>query len=102
MAAGALTLLVVIGGLIATIVIRSSPTPPTAMPPNHFNIAVADLPKATAFYQALGYSLHPEFTGDGAACRHQRDDLRHARHACQVPRVHFLKAPYSMINISLL
>ena len=42
MAAGALTLLVVIGGLIATIVIRSSPTPPTAMPPNHFNIAVAD------------------------------------------------------------
>ena len=52
------------------------------------NIAVADLPKATAFYQALGYSLHPEFTGDGAACRHQRDDLRHARHACQVPRIH--------------
>lgn len=42
MAAGALTLLVVIGGLIATIVIRSLPTPPTAMPPNHFNIAVAD------------------------------------------------------------
>ncbi len=32
------------------------------------NIPVADLPKATAFYQALGYSLHPQFSGDGAAC----------------------------------
>lgn len=42
MAAGALALLVVVGGLIAALVIRSSPDQPTSMPPNHFNIAVAD------------------------------------------------------------
>ena len=32
------------------------------------NLPVADLPKSTAFFQALGYSLHPQFTGDGVAC----------------------------------
>ena len=32
------------------------------------NIPVADLPKSTSFYQALGYSLNPQFTGDSAAC----------------------------------
>lgn len=32
------------------------------------NLPVADLPKSMAFYQALGYSLNPQFTGDGAAC----------------------------------
>lgn len=32
------------------------------------NLPVADLPKAMAFYQALGYSLNPQFTGDEAAC----------------------------------
>ena len=32
------------------------------------NLPVADLPKSTAFYQALGYSLNPEFAGDTAAC----------------------------------
>jgi predicted lactoylglutathione lyase len=32
------------------------------------NLPVADLPKAMAFYQALGYSLNPQFSGDGAAC----------------------------------
>ena len=32
------------------------------------NLPVADLPKATAFYQALGFSLHPQFTGESAAC----------------------------------
>jgi uncharacterized protein len=32
------------------------------------NIPVADLPKSRAFYQALGYSLNPQFTGDSAAC----------------------------------
>ena len=32
------------------------------------NIPVADLPKSMSFYQALGYALNPQFTGDGAAC----------------------------------
>lgn len=32
------------------------------------NIPVADLPKSMAFYQALGYSLNPQFTDDTAAC----------------------------------
>ena len=32
------------------------------------NLPVADLPKATSFYQALGFSLNPQFTGDSAAC----------------------------------
>ena len=32
------------------------------------NVPVADLPKSKAFFQALGYSLNPQFTGDTAAC----------------------------------
>ena len=32
------------------------------------NVPVADLPKSMAFFQALGYSLHPQFTGDAGAC----------------------------------
>ena len=32
------------------------------------NLPVADLPKSTAFFKALGYSLNPQFSGDGAAC----------------------------------
>ena len=32
------------------------------------NMPVADLPKSIAFFQALGYSLNPQFTGDDAAC----------------------------------
>ena len=32
------------------------------------NLPVADLPKSMSFYQALGYSLNPPFTGDSAAC----------------------------------
>lgn len=32
------------------------------------NMPVADLPRAKAFWQALGYSLNPQFTGDEAAC----------------------------------
>ena len=32
------------------------------------NLPVADLAKSTAFFQALGYALHPQFTGDSAAC----------------------------------
>lgn len=32
------------------------------------NLPVADLPKSMGFYQALGYSLNPQFTGDTAAC----------------------------------
>jgi uncharacterized protein len=32
------------------------------------NFPVADLPKSMAFFQALGYSLNPQFTGDTAAC----------------------------------
>jgi len=32
------------------------------------NLPVADLPKASAFYQALGYSLQPQFSGESAAC----------------------------------
>jgi len=32
------------------------------------NLPVADLPKSKAFFQALGYSLNPQFTGDATAC----------------------------------
>lgn len=32
------------------------------------NLPVADLTKSKAFFQALGYSFNPEFTGDNAAC----------------------------------
>jgi predicted lactoylglutathione lyase len=32
------------------------------------NVPVADLPKSVAFFQALGYSLNPQFSGDTAAC----------------------------------
>lgn len=32
------------------------------------NMPVADLSKSKAFYQALGYSLNPQFTGEGVAC----------------------------------
>ena len=32
------------------------------------NLPVADLPRAMAFYKALGYSHKPEFTDDTAAC----------------------------------
>lgn len=34
----------------------------------YLNLPVADLPKSIAFFQALGYSLNPRFTGDTAAC----------------------------------
>lgn len=32
------------------------------------NVPVADLPKSKTFYQALGYSLNPQFSGDTGAC----------------------------------
>lgn len=32
------------------------------------NLPVADLPKAMAFYKALGFSHNPQFTDDTAAC----------------------------------
>lgn len=32
------------------------------------NLPVADVDKSLAFYQALGYSPNPQFTGDGASC----------------------------------
>ncbi|QOV88325.1 VOC family protein [Humisphaera borealis] len=32
------------------------------------NLPVADLSKSIAFYQALGYALNPQFTGDATAC----------------------------------
>lgn len=32
------------------------------------NLPVADLPRAVAFYSALGFTVNPQFTGDGAAC----------------------------------
>lgn len=32
------------------------------------NLAVKDLPKAKAFFSALGYSFNPQFTNDDAAC----------------------------------
>lgn len=32
------------------------------------NLPVANLPKSVAFFQALGYSLNPNFSGDDAAC----------------------------------
>ncbi len=31
-------------------------------------LPVADLPRALAFYKALGYSQNPQFTGDDSAC----------------------------------
>lgn len=33
-----------------------------------FNLPVADLPRSTAFFQALGFFLNPQFCGDGASC----------------------------------
>lgn len=32
------------------------------------NLPVADLPRATAFYQALGFSLNPQFSNAEGAC----------------------------------
>lgn len=32
------------------------------------NLPVADLPKAKDFYQALGFPLNPQFTGETGAC----------------------------------
>lgn len=32
------------------------------------SLPVADLPKSMAFFQALGYSLDPQFSGDTTAC----------------------------------
>lgn len=32
------------------------------------NLPVADLPKAVAFYEALGYTRNPQFCDDTAAC----------------------------------
>ena len=32
------------------------------------NLPVADVPKSKAFFQALGYSFDPQFSGDTAAC----------------------------------
>jgi predicted lactoylglutathione lyase len=32
------------------------------------NLPVADVAKSMAFFQALGYSLNPQFTGDTGAC----------------------------------
>ena len=34
----------------------------------YLNLAVADVAKSMAFFQALGYSLNPQFTGDACAC----------------------------------
>jgi len=33
-----------------------------------FNLPAADLQRSTAFYEALGFSRDPQFTGDSAAC----------------------------------
>ena len=33
----------------------------------YLNLPVADLEKSKAFYQALGYALNPQMSGDGAA-----------------------------------
>ncbi|MGC3971418.1 MAG: glyoxalase/bleomycin resistance/extradiol dioxygenase family protein [Pirellulales bacterium] len=32
------------------------------------NVPVADVPRSTAFFEALGYALNPQFTGDDTAC----------------------------------
>ena len=32
------------------------------------NLPVADVAKSKAFFQALGYSINPQFSGDTAAC----------------------------------
>ena len=42
---------------------------PTAAPKMIFvNLPVADLPKAKAFYEAVGFTNNPAFTDDTAAC----------------------------------
>ena len=32
------------------------------------NLPVADLPRSLAFFKSLGFSHHPQFTDDTAAC----------------------------------
>lgn len=34
----------------------------------YVNLAVADLPRSTAFFAALGFEFHPRFTNESAAC----------------------------------
>ncbi|HTI68944.1 MAG TPA: VOC family protein [Candidatus Limnocylindria bacterium] len=34
----------------------------------YITLAVADVSKSAAFFKALGFSLHPQFTGESAAC----------------------------------
>lgn len=42
---------------------------PAPQPPMIFvNLPVADLPRATAFYTAVGFALNPQYTDDTAAC----------------------------------
>ena len=42
---------------------------PTAAPKMIFvNLPIADLPKAKAFYEAVGFTNNPAFTDDAAAC----------------------------------
>jgi len=32
------------------------------------NLPVTDLPRSQAFYEAIGFTTNPQFTGDGGAC----------------------------------
>ena len=53
------------------------------------NLPVADLAKATTFYEAIGLARNPQFSDDTASCMVlSDDDQRHADHARQMAHVH--------------
>lgn len=39
------------------------------------NLPVSNLEKSTAFFEALGFSLNPEFSGEGASCIAVSDEI---------------------------
>lgn len=41
----------------------------------YINLPVADLPKATAFYEALGFTKNPQFSNDQASGMSYNDDF---------------------------
>jgi predicted lactoylglutathione lyase len=44
-------------------------------PKNFVNLAVKDLPKSMAFYEALGFVNNPQFTDETAACMVLSDEI---------------------------
>jgi predicted lactoylglutathione lyase len=43
----------------------------------YINLPVADVPRTLAFWKALGFSHHPQFTGDDAACIVISEEIYH-------------------------